>query len=711
MSSELTSTDLTFQPRARLLQLLGDELIGSPRLAVFELVKNAYDADADSVQVTIRDIDQSEATIVVSDDGIGMTLATIRDIWLIPGHDHRERQRKAGLRTEKKRLPLGEKGLGRFAAHKLGDEISLVTKASNSLECFLSIDWAHVVRQGALSDVTVNVRERKPQVFKGSSTGTILTISKLRQKWTRGDIRRLHRQITSISSPFSRRADEFSAQLVVPDHPSWLDDIPDTMDLLRRAPWYYRFNFHRGQFDWHYRFRSIPSIKVQSRKVDKTSEPLLVFPSDIQPDDTPKRRKSVVADPTISAGIGRVRGRLYVFDRDKEVLARQSENRLIESLLDEHGGVRVYRDGIRVYNYGERDDDWLRLDLSRVNDPSVRISRNIVIGAIELDLEDSTALREKTNREGFVENDAFRRFRAIVRGALTPLESERKLDKDKIRRITSSARAPETSPINVAIGQLRRVARRHKLEIEFEPLIKKIERHYQEFRDTMVRAGSTTIGITLVFHEVEQGVRNLCDMIESQSSTTTLRRRARDLTDLLAAFTDLARRGERKENSLNELIRRVRDINRIRFSKHQIDLHAPVLDADAPQHKATFVFGNALGALNNLIDNAVYWLQVRWQQQSSLRKIYININLDLDKGPAVVVADNGPGLEDEPNEVTRPFFSRRPEGMGLGLYYASMVMEMGDGNLTFPRSKDADVPDEFDGAVVALIFPVNRSHK
>ena len=710
MPTELTTADLTFQPRARLLQLLGDELIGSPRLAVFELVKNAYDADADSVQVSIQDIDESRASIVVSDDGIGMTLATIRDIWLVPGHDHRERQRIAGHRTEKKRLPLGEKGLGRFAAHKLGDNISLVTKAANSPECFLSIDWAHVVRQVALADVTVNVQERKPQVFKGSSTGTILTISALRQKWTRGDVRRLHRQIASISSPFSRRLDDFRAYLDVPDRPEWLDDLPDTMELLRRAPWYYRFEFFKGKFKWRYDFRSISSIKVQSRKVSESNVPLLVMPSDIL-DDTRKRRKSVVAKSSMSEGIGRVRGKLYVFDRDKEVLAKQSERRLIETLLDQHGGVRVYRDGIRVYNYGELDDDWLGLDLSRVNDPSVRISRNIVIGAIELDLEDSTGLREKTNREGFVENDTFQRFRAIVRGALTPLMAERKLDKDRIRRITSSVRAPETSPIKVAIGQLRRTARRHDLESEFEPIINRIERHYQEFRDTMVRAGSTTIGITLVFHEVEQGVRNLCEMIEAQNSHVSLRRRARDLINLLSAFTNLARRGERKENSLNELIQRVCDINRIRFSKHQIELHVPALDASSQKVTANFVFGNALGALNNLIDNSLYWLQVRWSQQSSSRKIYIDINLDLDKGPAVVVADNGPGLEDEPNEVTRPFFSRRPEGMGLGLYYASMVMELGDGNLSFPRPKDAGISDDFDGAVVALIFPANRNKK
>ena len=64
-----------------------------------------------------------------------------------------------------------------------------------------------------------------------------------------------------------------------------------------------------------------------------------------------------------------------------------------------------------------------------------------------------------------------------------------------------------------------------------------------------------------------------------------------------------------------------------------------------------------------------------------------------------------PGFTDEPDDLTRPFFSRRPEGMGVGLYYANLVMELGDRHLAFPDAREADVPSEFDGAVLALVFP------
>jgi hypothetical protein len=84
--------------------------------------------------------------------------------------------------------------------------------------------------------------------------------------------------------------------------------------------------------------------------------------------------------------------KFHVFDRDREVLRRLSNIQLLTDYLDENVGIRIYRDGIRVYNYGEPGDDWLGLDLRRVNAPTRGISRNIVIGAIHLSLEQSTAL-------------------------------------------------------------------------------------------------------------------------------------------------------------------------------------------------------------------------------------------------------------------------------------------------------------------------------
>lgn len=136
--------------------LLGDQLIRDAGIAVFELVKNAYDADATKCTVTLHDIaaDSPNARIVVEDDGHGMDGDTVRNVWLEPGTEHRKQQRDEGERTPRfGRMPLGEKGLGRFAVHKLGRKVTLVTRAADADEVVVRIDWRDFEAARYLQDV------------------------------------------------------------------------------------------------------------------------------------------------------------------------------------------------------------------------------------------------------------------------------------------------------------------------------------------------------------------------------------------------------------------------------------------------------------------------------------------------------------------------------------------------------------------------------
>lgn len=702
-----------FRPRARILKLLGDQLIGSPRLAIFELVKNAYDADASKVFVQIIGVDTSEPSILIFDDGMGMNLQTIRDVWLVPAHDHRALQREEGRRTAKGRLPLGEKGVGRFAVHKLGDVIQLVTRAEGMPECVVDIDWASLIEKPYLSDALVTVRTRDPEVFIGSKTGTRILISKLNEiDWARGEIRRLNRQITSISSPFSYRSDQFDAVLEVPDHPEWLTDLPDSKALMERAPWVFVFSFENGVFEWDYQFRGIQGLQLEPRRLTSNNQGLLLVP-ERQIDERGQfitsnigSRQKKLADASMADGIGPIMGTLYVFDRDREVLSMLGDSQLVQAFLDENGGVRVYRDGIRVYNYGEESDDWLNLDLRRVNTPTRNISRNIVLGAIDLSLEKSTQLLEKTNREGFVENDAYARLKKVVVAAVSVLEIERKIDKDRIRAITRKELDPGRKRISEPVEKLRKLSVEHGLDKEVDPLLKTIEQNLSEMQETMVRAGLSGLGLAIVFHEVERGVRVLSDSIERGVDSAKIGVQARELVRVLDGFSELLRKGEKKKSSLKLLVKRARDLNLVRFRHHQVKLVAPVLEDNFDDVEAVFSFGLALGALNNILDNALYWLDVRWPDENdgSKRAIYIALSHDFVGGPALVIADNGPGFQDLPEKLTHPFFSRRPAGMGLGLYYANLVMELCGGRVEFPTAAEADVPAEFDGAIVALVF-------
>ncbi len=195
-----------FKPRARMLLLLGDQLIRDPGIAVFELVKNAYDADSPDVTVTMSGItDKSEGKIIVEDSGTGMDFETISGVWMEPGTDYRAKQRELKERTDKfHRLPLGEKGIGRFAAHKLGNHVRLVTRKRNKREILVDIEWSRFSQHQYLEDIPIRIVQRNPRVFTGDKVGTRIEITDLRNTWSRGMIRDLARSINSICSPFEK---------------------------------------------------------------------------------------------------------------------------------------------------------------------------------------------------------------------------------------------------------------------------------------------------------------------------------------------------------------------------------------------------------------------------------------------------------------------------------------------------------------------------
>jgi nitrogen fixation/metabolism regulation signal transduction histidine kinase len=179
---------------------------------------------------------------------------------------------------------------------------------------------------------------------------------------------------------------------------------------------------------------------------------------------------------------------------------------------------------------------------------------------------------------------------------------------------------------------------------------------------------------------------------------------------LLDGFSTLLRRDAQSRHSARKLIDAARRYNVLRLRHHRVRLVCPMLESEGPGFEAKFSFSLVLGALNNLIDNSLYWLRVRWPEppespETSPRAIYVGLTNDLEAGPAIVVADTGPGFQgDDPERLVRPFFTRKPTGMGLGLYYANMAMELNGGQLVFPDANEIELPDGFDGAIVALVF-------
>lgn len=701
---------LTFRPRARILQMLGEQLIGNSRLAIFELVKNAYDADARNVHIYFKDMNTDYMSIQVIDDGIGMTYDIIEKIWLVPAHDHQEKKRSAKKRTKLGRLPLGEKGLGRFAVHKLGNKIELITKNQESEnEVLVDIDWEEQIKKEFLSDTEVYVLQRPPEFFTNNTHGTRITIKELKDKhWTRGDIRQLYRQILSINSPFKQEADnDFKTNVYFEGYEDWIEDMPKIEDIMSFAPWHCQFQVSsNGKLNLNYQFNGIPNLDIEPRNHNSIDIQLVLSHKFLDTDNS----KDIPLTGEVLGGIGPIAGQIYIYDLDSNVLERIGHKKIIKDYLNDNGGIRIYRDGIRIYNYGEKNDDWLGLDIRRVNMPDVKISRNIVLGSIDLEHEFSTDLIEKTNREGFDENKAYSIFRAIILSIITQIEAERKKDKDRLKKALLPIKDREAEKIDKPIQLVLKKLENHtELKKEIEPLLRKVEKNFQETQSIMLTQGLTNMGIGIIFHEIEHGVKSLASFVEESNNLEEVKERVFELSKILDTFSELVKNRENEKVSLKVLFKSIRNILKMRFRTHQIQFICPFLEELVPDIVINGSRRILTGIINNIFDNSIYWLQVKWPNVSEsnvlVRKIYFNAKLE-HQNLMITMGDNGTGFSDSPEQIIQPFFTRKNEGMGIGLHYVHIAMEMMKGRIEFDDYGD-HVPSDIDGAVINLVFDKN----
>lgn len=683
----LRKTKLPMRPRARLMLLLGEQLIRDETIAVFELVKNAYDADATRVRIKMSDVEEEEGgRIIVEDNGYGMNWKTVTTVYLEPGTDYRAKQRKSKRpKTPRfKRLPLGEKGIGRFAAHRIGQEVRMVTRYKGQKEITVKIDWDEFIDADYLDEVEIHVRERTPKVFTGRKTGTRIDIRRLKGIWTRRKLRNLHRSINAICSPFESPS-EFKAELSVEPDYGYFEGLMDIEDVLKSALFRASGIIRNGKMRYEYQFLPSRGMKhVRSRRVERITDIMLI-----------EEAKGRNLD---ELGIGPIEIDLRIFDRTPIIMKLiTSDVKGLREFLDMNGGIRVYRDGVRVYDYGEPDNDWLNLGGRRINVPVEKISNNIVIGSVSLKSNKSPSLVEKTNREGFVETVEYDIFKQAVLDAIAHFEAERNKDKTRLRKAFEKA----TSDIVISsIESIRKELREYNLEKEIGPLIDDLETSYRETLDLLLIASGAGIGLFVLVHELDRLLGDLRKALKRKVDRKSLRNIATELHSILGGVRYLAQRRKVSSERVGELIGRSLSIYDHRFRSHGIDVINGIKEMGNPDFSVKCNHAQIILVLTNLLDNAIYWLDVKGQKR---KKIFIGTSVDLD-GPSIVVADNGTGLMDSPDAIVQPFFTRKRNGTGLGLYIADEIMKRHNGTLVFPTRGDVGLPKQFSGAIVALVF-------
>jgi hypothetical protein len=395
------SGQVAFQPRARLLKLIGEELISDEVVAVSELVKNGHDADASEVVIAFRSVTTEAGEIDVCDDGHGMNLETLLKRWMEPAASTKTGNGRQ--LTRRGRRVLGEKGVGRFAADKLARHLEIVSRARGSKEEVRAmIDW-DVFDDDSLLLAEVKNRWEVRAASAIRKQGTLLRMTGLRSTWTERMFRRLSIRLSRLLSPF-RQGDRFTIRIESDEFPQYSGEL--RADFLQKAP--YRIE---AVFDG---LETI-SIKVNGRAAIKQRW-----------------------NGTGELACGPVRIRMYAFDLEAEALAKIGPRTEVRGWLREWTGVSIYRDGFRVLPYGEPHDDWLRLDQRRVNSPVDHLSNNQVIGFIDIGRDRNPDLSDQTNREGLIHNRALDDLRRLVIYSMQALEAERQSIRHPAKRNGSS---------------------------------------------------------------------------------------------------------------------------------------------------------------------------------------------------------------------------------------------------------------------------------
>lgn len=714
-----------FKSRARLLPQLGDMLIKSDDVAFLEILKNSYDANATDVTVLMDNIDSPEnGIILIEDNGFGMDIDIILDVWLELGSDFKKRRATNYQlnfdEPKPKRIPIGEKGIGRLGVHKLGNKIELISKKKDKNEVHVNINWeefdeSNTKKKKYIEDIDITVVEKtEPEHFiKNGAEGTFICISSLKSVWTRGKARDIQRSITSISPPFRGTSEDFKVEFKILDKPGWLEDIITWDEIKNFALYKFDAVISKNSIDkFNYEFRPYPTFD----KAKKRKRSFDIKNSNINQDElilshhTLKRRDEFNNKVSFSVSpdkIGKIRIEGFVFDLESYVLKEVFDKKGLKEYLKSNSGVKVFRDGLRVYNYGEPDNDWLDLNLKRVNSPGEKISNNIIVCGVFLDRETSYGLEEKTNREGFIENSHFYDFRDAVAHTIEIVELLRKFDKKVLRDFYGPTKKSE--PVLSSIAKLQAIVNNKvkdsNVANEINSHLAEIENSYKLMHDRLIKTSSAGLGLGIVLHEVEKVLKELFEIVTNDPNTIkNVLSLVKRLSKLIKGYSEMFGKSIIQEVAVSELIEDALFSIEFRLRKHEVNITKAYLKK--PDLVLKVSKGLIEGIIINLIDNSIYWLNVAYEEHKSISEKLIYIDaVENENTVEIIIADNGTGFLIPTDQAIEPMETGKKVGLGLGLNIAHEIMLTQKGSLTFPDFSDYSLPEEYKkGALVSLLF-------
>lgn len=726
----MTAKSLKFKPYARLLTMLGDQLIRNEQVALSELIKNSYDADATWVKVTFEDFDENfragpNAMIIVEDDGHGMAADVIENHWVNPATPMKLMGKKGEKRrTESGRIIQGEKGIGRFALLKLGRDIRMITRparssSENVLELKLAgfdedfiqgnqamfLDELELQFEVVSPAVTILEEEidlggrkkmRRPQ-------GTRIEISPPVGMWTRFKIEKVFEDLSRLQSSFAGLDNGDDAEGTGGSVPIDKDfsvfiyrgetyeplgsDLRDRLDVLLKEHSVFKIQGRYNEEATTFEFE-IDGRLEQLQLADSDLTGLAVFREYLG-----RRGLKPAEAQNLRTECGSFDFSFYVFDFSNDAKGKLQLDKSDKDLIKGHR-IYLYRDGIRVYPYGDPDDDWLLIDVRRGTvRASEFLSNDQVVGFVNISQSENHNLRDKTSREGLVDTgQAVDDFRALLQ---TFLAWVRKRPYSLYKQRTKQSQDVDvfrTGKVPSLMEEVVAAAAAANVPLSVREKISEANQQYKAERRYLVQRAENTehlagVGLSveaashdlmLAMQRVMAAIDKLIAHSESDAKIDKEALRAElfamrgllsfvqsQMTDMQLLFRSTKQR--RKDIRVVDLVEKVAKIFKSLMERNAIEVRIETIGSPLVAKTTDAVL---LQLLLNLFDNAAYWLQGAPQPRE------IEILLDGNAG-TMTFADSGPGFREEDLPyLFEPFFSGKGEdGRGLGLYIARQLLE------------------------------------
>ena len=743
---------LKIRPYARLLTMLGDQLIKDERIALIELIKNAYDADATWVKVTFQNFDSNfrvkpDSKIIVQDDGVGMSKQVLSTKFLNPATPGKKLQKEINDKTLKGRIIQGEKGIGRFAMLKLGRKIDVISKTSqDENEFILHYDFSNYdvdfltennkEKELFIDDLSVHLEERKPTIIiprsitlghhleEQKNQGTIIEISNLHDGWTEKKVKDVANDIIKMQSIFDSLADEevtqtekdpnsFSVYLYkdddylnfTEDYIKTLSDIIINKAVLKIENGY----FNAEDLSFAFNLNGVPQkiflTDPQLRGIKFTKN---YFSEIIE--------KNLFQNRNIECGSFQFS--FYIFDFSTDAPAKYLLDSNEKSKIRPHR-IYLYRDGIRVYPYGEPEDDWLQIDTLRGTvSAGAFLSNDQVIGIVKISHKENPRLRDKTNREGLVEDGfATTDFIKLLQTFLVYVRSvpykQYKINNEQRK----TQRQIVEKQLTFNIQELKKIIKDNKKASE---KLNEIEKEYLAEKQFLQKRAETTenlagvgLSVETASHDIMQmlnlALSNLDNLISETMTHTSIDTNSllkelhslrgslgfvqAQMKDIQLLFTSGKQR--RRNIFVKEIVDKVVKIYRNLVQKKDVKIEIVEVPGSPLVAKTTDAV--LLQVLLNLFDNAIYWLQT-----VDLTEKKIVVTLD-GLECKMIFSDNGPGVRDDDLPyIFEPFYSGKgEEGRGLGLYIARQLLERSDYTIEYA---DLNMDKKLSGANFVINF-------